>query len=289
MYDEEFVPTVVTKNNAPVATVQDNDAVIFFNFRPDRMRELVKAFVVPEFDAFPRTKREGIFCVTMTEYEAGLPVSVAYAPEKIEQTLAEVLSDAGLTQLHIAETEKYAHVTFFLNGTREEPFPGETRVIIPSPSVASYDQAPAMSANELTDRVVKEIGNGTFDAILMNFANPDMVAHTGNFDATVKGLEAMDACLGRIVEATLKAGGVLFFTADHGNAEELKNLRTGDVDKEHATNPVPFMIIGSAFEGKPSLAGIPQKEIFRFFHLLGCLPMLLQRSSLFLEFLSHQR
>lgn len=262
VYDEEFVPTVVTKNGTPVATVQDNDAIIFFNFRPDRMREIVKAFVLPEFSAFPRVKREGLFCATMTEYEAGLPVTVAYAPEKIQKTLAEVFSDVGMTQLHIAETEKYAHVTFFLNGTREEPFPGETRVIIPSPAVASYDQAPAMSANELTDRVVKEIAGGAVDAILMNFANPDMVAHTGNFEATVKGLEAMDACLGRIVDATLKAGGVLFLTADHGNAEELKNLRTGDIDKEHATNPVPFIIVGSAFEGKLSIAGtVPDGDL----------------------------
>jgi len=261
-YDEQFPPTVLEENGAPVATVSDGDAVIFFNFRPDRARELTKAFVLPGFDKFSRRQINDLEFATMAEYEAGLPVEVAYPPEKIQNCLAKVLSDAGLTQLHIAETEKYAHVTFFLNGTYEDPFPGEDRAIIPSPQVASYDQAPAMSALELTDRVLKEIHGNKYDFIAMNFANPDMVAHTGALDATIRANEVVDGCLGRIVDAVLAAGGVAFLTADHGNAEELRNLRTGDIDKEHATNPVPFVIVGKEFEGKPSVFGeVPDGDL----------------------------
>ena len=258
VYDEQFVPTVLDADGR----VKDGDAAIFFNFRPDRARELAKAFVLPDFDKFPRQQVKDLLFVTMAEYEAGLPVEVAYPPEKIENCLAKVLSDAGLKQLHIAETEKYAHVTFFLNGTYEQPFPGEDRAIIPSPQVASYDQAPAMSAVELTDRVTKEIQGGAYDFVAMNYANPDMVAHTGALEATVRAMETVDVCIGRVVDATLAAGGVVFLTADHGNAEELKNLRTGDIDKEHATNPVPFVIIGKEFAGKPSAAGeVPDGDL----------------------------
>lgn len=258
VYDEQFVPTVIDAEGR----VKDGDAAIFFNFRPDRARELAKAFVLPDFDKFPRQKVNDLLFATMAEYEAGLPVEVAYPPEKIQNCLAKVLSDAGMKQLHIAETEKYAHVTFFLNGTYEEPFPGEDRAIIPSPQVASYDQAPAMSAVELTDRVVEEIQDGAYDFVAMNYANPDMVAHTGDLAATVEAMETVDACVGRVVDAALATGGVVFLTADHGNAEELKNLRTGDIDKEHATNPVPFVIIGKEFEGKPSAAGeVPDGDL----------------------------
>lgn len=262
VFDEQFVPTVITQDGSPVGMISDNDAVIFFNFRPDRMRELTKAFVLPEFEAFARQKLQNIFPVTMAEYESGLPVTVAYPPETVEKCLAQVLSEAGLKQLHIAETEKYAHVTFFLNGTKEEPFLGEDRVIIPSPRVASYDEAPAMSAFELTDRVLKEIASNTYDFIAMNFANPDMVGHTGNFEATVKANEIVDTCIGKVVNATLAKGGVVFITADHGNGEEVKNLRTGDIDKEHSTNPVPFLVIGKPFEGMPSPAGeVPEGDL----------------------------
>lgn len=262
VYDEEFVPTVIVKDGKPVAQVKDGDAVIFFNFRPDRMREIAKAFVSPDFKGFARTQLKDISPVTMVEYEAGLPVTVAYPPEAVDMCLAEVISKAGLKQLHIAETEKYAHVTFFLNGTKESSFAGETRVIVPSPKVASYDLTPAMSANEVTDRVVKEIQSNAYDFIAMNLANPDMVAHTGNLEASIKADEAADACLGRIVAATLDAGGVVFLTADHGNAEELLNLRTSDKDKEHSTNPVPFLIIGKQFEGRPSVAGeVPNGDL----------------------------
>lgn len=262
VYDEEFAPTVILKNGKPVAPVQAGDAVIFFNFRPDRARELTKAFVLPTFDKFSRASIANLTFVTMTEYEAGLPVDVAFAPERIEHSLAQVLSDAGLVQLHIAETEKYAHVTFFLNGTREEPFPHEDRVLIPSPHVPSYDSVPEMSAYALTDRVLKEMKTDNYDVIVINFANPDMVAHTGNLSATIKAIEVVDACVGKIVDAVLAADGVALITADHGNAEEVLNVQTHEIDKEHSTNPVPLWIVGKQFEGKPSLAGdVPDGDL----------------------------
>ena len=262
VYDEEFAPTVLTKKGRPVATIGADDAVICWNFRPDRSREITKAFVVPAFEKFSREYIKGLTFVTMTEYEEGLPVDVAYAPEKISNPLAEVISNAGLVQLHIAETEKYAHVTFFLNGTREEPFPHEDRALIPSPHVASYSEQPAMSAVAITDRVVQEIKRGNYDVILGNFANADMVGHTGNLAATISAVETIDACLARIIDAVLAADGVLLVTADHGNAEEVLNLQTHDMDKEHSTNPVPFWIIGKQFEGKPSIAGdVPNGDL----------------------------
>ena len=262
IFDEEFVPTVMVEGDQPVATVQSGDAVIFFNFRPDRMRQLVESFVLSEFKNFERPPLKNLSVVTMTEYEAGLPVVVAYPPQVVDQCLAEVISKAGLKQLHIAETEKYAHVTFFFNGTQEKPFKGEDRVIVPSPKVASYDATPAMSANEITDRVVKEIEANAYDFIVMNLANPDMVAHTGNLEASIKADEVVDACIGRVARDTLAQGGVLFLTADHGNAEELLNLRTGEKDKEHSTNPVPFIVVGKSFEGQPSVAGeVPNGDL----------------------------
>jgi len=255
IFDEQFAPTVLLKDGAPVTTIKDNDAIIFFNFRADRMRQLVKAFVLPDFNKFSRSRLNNLFPVTMTEYEKGLPVEVAMPPEVIIHPLAEAVSAAGLKQLHIAETEKYAHVTFFLNGTKETPFPGEERVIIPSPRVAAYDQTPAMSTYEITDRIIKEINSENFDFIVANFAAPDMVAHTGNFAATVKANEATDDCLGRLADVVLGKGGVLMITADHGNAEEVKNLRTGEMDKEHSTNPVPFLIIAKNLVGKVGPSG----------------------------------
>lgn len=262
VYDEEFSPTVIVQGGKPVGTIGENDAVIFFNFRADRMRQLAKAFVLSDFSDFERKNIEGLFSVTMAQYEKGLPVEIAFPPETIEKCLAEVLSAKGLKQLHIAETEKYAHVTFFLNGTKEEPFGGEDRVIIPSPKVAAYDLAPEMSARDITSRVIKEMREGKYDFIVMNFANPDMVGHTGNLEATKKAVETVDECLGKIVDETLAQGGVVFITADHGNAEEKLNLRTGDINKEHATNPVPFLIIGKQYEGQPSIAGeVPDGDL----------------------------
>lgn len=255
VYDEEFVPTVIMKGSSPIATVKENDACIYFNFRPDRGRELTKAFILPTFDKFPRTLIPNLSFTTFTEYEKDLPVQIAYPPQLIESCLARVISDAGLTQLHIAETEKYAHVTFFLNGMHEEEYPGETRVIIPSPRVSTYDKAPEMAAMDIAEKVVDATLKGTYDFIVLNFANPDMVGHTGNEEATVTACETVDKALGKIVDAALNVGGAVLITADHGNAEEVKNLTTNEIDKEHSTNPVPFIIVGKPFEGLKAPTG----------------------------------
>ncbi len=249
VYDEELLPTVITKGGKPVATIKDGDSAVFFNFRPDRAREMTKALVLPDFDKFERTVFQDFRLVTMTEYEKDLPVEVAFPPQAVESCLAKVISDAGLRQLHIAETEKYAHVTFFFNGMREDEFPGEERVIIPSPRVSGYDTVPEMSTPQITERIVKDIAGGQFDFMVANFANPDMVAHTGNFEATVKAHESVDVALGKITDAALAVGGVVLITADHGNSEEVVNLTTGAIDKEHSTNPVPLIIIGKTYEG----------------------------------------
>ncbi len=262
VFDEQFVPTVMAKNGKPIASIAEKDAIIFYNFRPDRMRELVQAFALPTFSAFERTLPADLCLVTMAEFEKGLPVQIAYPPTVVENCLAEVLSKKGMKQLHIAETEKYAHVTFFMNGTREEAFAGEDRVIIPSPKVASYDEKPEMSARLITDRVVKELQTNAYDFYILNFANPDMVGHTGNLEATVKAVQVVDECLGKIVDEVLARDGHVFITADHGNAEEKKNLRTGALLKEHATNPVPFVLIGKEMEGQPSIAGeVPDGDL----------------------------
>jgi len=256
VYDEQFVPTVLTKEGKPVATIKDNDAIIFFNFRPDRMREITKAFVLPTFDKFERPSfLSELFVVTMAEYEKGLPVTVAFSPIQLQNTLAEVISKEGLRQLHIAETEKYAHVTFFLNGTNEQPFPLEDRAIIPSPNVASYNEVPEMSVYKITDRILKEIKEETYDFIVANFANPDMVAHTGDFAATIKACESVDECIEKITQAILRSDGMLFITADHGNAEETINIQSQGMDKEHSTNPVPFLVICKSLEGVAAATG----------------------------------
>ncbi len=256
VYDEEFVPTVVVENNQPIGNIRDGDAVIFFNFRPDRARELTKAFVLPVFDAFERGEyMKNLLFVTMTEFEKDVPAVVAYPAIVVTNCLAEVVSKAGLKQMHIAETEKYAHITFFLNGTLEDPFPGEDRALIPSPRVSSYADAPEMSAALVAKEAVKAIESGKYDFIALNFANPDMVGHTGNVEATIKGCEAADKALGELVEHTLARGGVVVMTADHGNAEEVINLQTGAIDKEHSTNPVPLIIIGKDFAGQAAPSG----------------------------------
>lgn len=257
VYDEEFVPTVIGKQGAPTATVEAGDAMIYFNFRPDRARQLTEAFVLPGFTKFNRNYLRDLFFVTMTEYEKEIPVTVAYPPNVVRNCLAEVISAAGLRQYHIAETEKYAHITFFLNGTIEAAFPGEDRKIIPSPKVSSYDQAPEMSAAEIAKDVLKQIDSREYDVIMLNFANADMVGHTGNVEATIKGCEAVDKALGQIAEHTLAQGGVLVITADHGNGEEVINLQTGAIDKEHSTNPIPLIIVGADYRGQTGPAGDP--------------------------------
>jgi 2,3-bisphosphoglycerate-independent phosphoglycerate mutase len=250
IYDEEFMPTVLTKNGEPITKVEDGDAVIFFNYRPDRARQLTKAFVLPGFEKFKRSKYLNILFVAFTEYEKNLPMEIVFPSEPLKNTLGEVLSSAGLKQLRIAETEKYAHVTYFFNGGREIQSLNEDRVLVPSPRVSSYDLKPEMSAFDVTDKVIKAIEQNIYDFILINFANTDMVGHTGNLKATIKAVEMVDKCVGKVVNQVLGRGGVVFITADHGNAEGLFNMQTGTIDKEHSTNPVPLIIIGKEFEGK---------------------------------------
>ncbi|MEK7139178.1 MAG: 2,3-bisphosphoglycerate-independent phosphoglycerate mutase [Patescibacteria group bacterium] len=257
VYDEEFEPTVITKNDQPLTTIQAGDGVIFFNFRADRARQLTKAFVLPSFNKFKRPDIADLFFTTMMEYEQDLPVSaVAFPPEEVVHPLAEVIAQAGLKQLHLAETEKYAHVTFFFNGLKDICYPGETQIVIPSPKVASYAEQPAMSAEKITSRLIQELKPDTYDFVVVNFANPDMVAHTGNLAATIKGLEVLDQCLGQIVDVVLAKDGVVFITADHGNAEEMIDLQTGEILKDHSTNPVPFIAVRRELEGQT--AGRPE-------------------------------
>ncbi len=261
VYDEELMPAVVCENGAPVGTVSDNDVVVYFNFRADRARELTHAFVLPGFAKFAKRELKNIHFVTMTEYEKSLPVEVMFTPEEIEQPLARVISDAGLKQLHLAETEKYAHVTYFFNGGREQVYLGEEHALVPSPQVPSYDTKPQMSARGITDRYLQEVRTGTYDVYIINYANPDMVAHTGNLPATITAIEFVDQCLGEVVAATLEFGGMVFITADHGNAEGLLNLQTGAIDKEHSTLPVPFIVVGRAFEGKAASGQIVSDDL----------------------------
>lgn len=256
VFDEEFVPTVITDGDQPLATIADNDAAIFFNFRADRARQLTKAFILPSFDKFKRTYLPNLFFVTMMEYEKDLPVEVAFVTENVEHPLSQVLSEAKLKQLHIAETEKYAHVSYFFDGLKEVVYPGETDVVISSPKVSSYALKPEMSAGEVTDRVLKEIKNGSYDFIVMNYANADMVGHTGNMQAIIQGLEFLDNCIGKVIDLVLAKNGVILITADHGNAEEKINLQTGEITKDHSTNPVPLVIIGKQWEGQT--AGLPE-------------------------------
>ncbi|OGY44484.1 MAG: phosphoglycerate mutase (2,3-diphosphoglycerate-independent) [Candidatus Buchananbacteria bacterium RIFCSPHIGHO2_01_FULL_39_14] len=257
IFDEEFLPMVMTEGGKPVATIEDSDAVIFFNFRADRGRQLTATFSVPSFNKFKRAKNyRNLFFATMTQYDKDLPVEVAFPPETIDQPLAKIIQDNNLTQLHVAETEKYAHVTFFFNGGKEDPFKGEDRILVPSPPVPSYDQKPEMSALEINTRLLPKIKEGKYDFVVINYANPDMVGHTGVIPATIKAVETVDKCLGELVNAVLGQGGICFVTADHGNAEELINLQTGEVDKEHSTNPVPFVIVGADWEGKSLTPGL---------------------------------
>lgn len=262
IYDEEFMPTVIIENGEAIAKIEDGDAVIFFNYRPDRARALTKAFVLPGFEKFKREKYLKIFFATFAEYEKNLPVEIVFPPEVLKNTLGEVLSEAGLKQLRIAETEKYAHVTYFFNGGREIKSTGEDQILVSSPAVSSYDLKPEMSALEVTDKVLKAIEQDRYDFILINFANTDMVGHTGNLSATIKAVEIVDKCVGKIVNSVLGKGGLLFITADHGNAEGLFNMQTGMIDKEHSANPVPLLIVGKEYEGKSlSLSDAPGGDL----------------------------
>ena len=241
---DEFVEPVVCDAEG---TISDNDSVIFFNFRPDRAREITRTLVDPAFDGFTRQYFPVTF-VCNTEYDATMPnVEVAFPRNTVRNGLGEYLSQMGMTQLRIAETEKYAHVTFFFNGGSETVFPGEDRVLVASPKVATYDLQPEMSAYEVCDKCVERIESGAYDVIILNFANCDMVGHTGVFDAAVKAVETVDECVGRVVDTTLKMGGIAMITADHGNAEQMEEA-DGSPMTAHTTNPVPFILCGAGTE-----------------------------------------
>lgn len=251
IYDEEFTPTVITENNQPIAKVENGDGLIFFNYRPDRARQITKTFVLPGFKKFSGWKYlKNLFFVCFTEYEKDLPVEIAFSQEIISNTLGEIIAKKGLKQLRIAETEKYAHVTYFFNGGREKKSEGEEHILIPSSQVSSYDLKPEMSAFAITEKLIKFINDNIYDFILVNFANPDMVGHTGNLAAAIKGIGVVDKCLGKIIKGVLDREGIILVTADHGNAEMMFNMQTGMIDKEHTANPVPFIIVGQQFEGK---------------------------------------
>ncbi len=244
--DEFVVPTVITDENGnALGTIGEGDSVVFFNFRPDRAREISRTIVDPEFSGFEREFFNTYF-VCMTQYDASMPnVDVAFKPQTLTNTFGEYISRKGLRQLRIAETEKYAHVTFFFNGGVESVYDGEDRALINSPKVATYDLQPEMSAVEVTDEVVKRIESGNYDVIVLNFANCDMVGHTGVFDAAVKAVETVDTCLGRTIDAIEKMGGIALVTADHGNADQMLDYDTNDVFTAHTTNVVPLVMIGA--------------------------------------------
>ncbi len=239
--DEFVLPTVIVRNGKPVGVVGEGDSVVFFNFRADRARQITRAFIDRDFAGFEREYIPIMF-VGMTEYDKSFRIPVAFPPGLIVKTLGEVVSDNGLRQLRVAETEKYAHVTFFFNGGVEKPFSGEDRVLVPSPKVSTYDLKPEMSAYEVTRKVVEAIQSKRYDLIVLNYANCDMVGHTGNFDAAVRAVEAVDLCVGRVVDAVRNVGGVMVLTSDHGNAEQMKEA-SGAAHTAHTSNQVPLSII----------------------------------------------
>ena len=242
--DEFVLPTVVLTDGAPTATIQDGDSIIFFNFRPDRAREITRTFCCDEFDGFDRGPRKKVVYVCFTEYDVTIPnKEIAFEKVSITNTFGEFLAAHHMTQARIAETEKYAHVTFFFNGGVEAPNEGEDRILVKSPKVATYDLKPEMSAYEVCDRFVEAIKSGKYDVIITNFANPDMVGHTGVEPAAIKAIEAVDECVGRVVEALKEADGQMFICADHGNAEQLVDYETSEPFTAHTTNPVPFILV----------------------------------------------
>lgn len=246
VYDEFVKPAVIMKNGEPLATIGENDSIIFFNFRPDRAREITRTFTDVDFDGFERGKGYfPVFFVCMTQYDKTIENAlVAFKPASLTNTFGEYISKLGYKQLRIAETEKYAHVTFFFNGGVEAVYEGEDRALIPSPKVATYDMKPEMSAYEVTDEVLRRINSKQYDVIILNYANPDMVGHTGVFDAARSALEAIDECLGKVVSAILEQGGIALITADHGNSEQMVDYETGGPFTAHTTNPVPLIAIG---------------------------------------------
>lgn len=254
--DEFMVPVIVKEDNNPVGQIKDNDSVIFFNFRPDRAREMTRALNDRQFDGFSRDKLDLTF-VTMTQYDKTIEdVTVAYLPQTLNNTLGEYLSRLGKNQLRIAETEKYAHVTFFFNGGVEKPYMGENRELVPSPKVATYDLKPEMSAKEVSDDLLKALDEDTYDLIIVNYANPDMLGHTGVMEAVKEGLEDIDKWSSEVIRKVLRLNGTVFLTADHGNAEQLIDYETGGPMTAHTTNPVPFLYIKNSPTKKLRSGGV---------------------------------
>ena len=245
--NDEFVqPTVVLKDGAPTTVIQDGDSIIFFNFRPDRAREITRTFCCDDFTGFERGARKKVVYVCFTEYDVTIPnKTIAFKKVSVTNTFGEYLAANNMTQARIAETEKYAHVTFFFNGGVEAPNAGEDRILVNSPKVATYDLKPEMSAYEVCDKFTEAIRSGKYDVIITNFANPDMVGHTGVEDAAIKAIEAVDTCVGKVVEALKEAGGQMFICADHGNAEQLVDYETGAPFTAHTINPVPFILVNA--------------------------------------------
>lgn len=244
--DEFVMPTVIVKEDGmAVGKISDHDAVIFYNFRPDRAREITRSLCDPEFDGFVREKApQDLSYICFTEYDVTIPnKEVAFKPQRLTNTLGEYISSLGLKQLRTAETEKYAHVTFFFNGGVEEPNPNEDRWLVPSPKVATYDLQPEMSAVEVTDGLVKALRSKEYDLIIVNYANPDMVGHTGILSAAIKAVETVDTCIGRVLEALLETDGQMFICADHGNSDQLVDYESGEPFTAHTTNPVPFILV----------------------------------------------
>lgn len=244
VFDEFVEPTLICNGEEPIATIGKKDSVIFFNFRPDRAREITRTLVDEEFNEF-ETKKLDLCFVCMTQYDETIPnVNIAFKPTALVNTFGEYISNKGLKQLRIAETEKYAHVTFFFNGGEEKQYKGEDRILIPSPKVETYDLKPEMSAYEVTEKVLEAIKSEKYDSIILNYANPDMVGHTGNLDAAVKAIETIDECVGKVIETLKEVNGIVLITADHGNSEQMIDYKTGEPHTAHTTNPVPLMLFG---------------------------------------------
>jgi 2,3-bisphosphoglycerate-independent phosphoglycerate mutase len=269
--DEFVVPGIVDNNGSNDGCIQDGDTVIFFNFRPDRARQLTKTFIWEDFSSFDRgVKPPKVYFLSMTLYDKKFDIPVAFPPQSIKNTLGEVLSINGIKQLRIAETEKYAHVTFFFNGGVEVPYAGEDRILIPSPDVAKYDQKPEMSANEVTEALTGKIREGLYDVIMLNYANPDMVGHTGFLKAAIKAVETVDNCVGKIVEEVKDAGGISMIAADHGNAEEMICQSSKGTVTAHSTSRVPFIFCSNEYRIAESRKDYQLKDIApTILYLLG--------------------
>lgn len=254
---DEFIEPIVMTNEdgAPIATIRNGDAVIFFNFRADRARQLTRAFTGLNFDQFERTRMPDLQFATFTQYDRSVTTPIVFPPIELKNTLAEIFARHGLRNMRIAETEKYAHVTYFFNGGIEKEFPGESRVLVPSPRIATYDQRPEMSAFRVTDKVCRALDEGETDVYIINFANGDMVGHTGNLQAATEAVEAVDTCLGWVIGAIERVGGAAIITADHGNCEQMIDPETGAPHTAHTNNPVPFLLCDSSFKGELRTGG----------------------------------